>query len=200
MKRILPFLGLFVLLFLSGLTYSQDNGIIKEIDKLIKKCQEAELPNHAKEVMLGTFLSSNDEISDWQICDPKKDNICNDESHLYFINKKLSSVHIRLGTPTGDWGTHTYYCYRENETLAYIEQNDWSFAQGSIKIDARIYLDLSGKKIKEIIKCSDIETNKPIKDIKGLYYPPEIYLTTKEILAKFKKDLKGAVPPWTSFK
>jgi len=182
------------------MVFGKEDPLIMEIQNVVKQVEKTENLPSTKEVMLGTLLLDDEEISDWKICNPKKENFYNDEAHLYFVGKRLISFHIRLGTPTGDWGEHRYYCYREDETLAFISYECWSFCDGNIKIEAKLYFDPKGKKIKEVVKYMDLETDRPVKAQKGLYQPPEIYLKTSDALKKFAKDLKGVTPPWTTFK
>ena len=52
-----------------------------------------------------------------------------------------------------------------------------------------------------VVICGQpMHTNNQIEEPKNYYSPPEIYLKTTDALQKFAKDLKGAVPPWTTFK
>jgi hypothetical protein len=176
------------------ISVSRSESIITQIDKWVQKCEES---TTATEIVLGTIERENYVISDWQIGDPKKEQNYNDEAHLYFEGKRLTSAHVRYGTPTGDWGEHTYYCYWENNKLAYISYDYWTFCDGYILQQTILYFR-DGKAIKKTTECFDLETKKPIKPHKGSY-TPTIYLTTKDILDKFSKDLKGNTTPWASF-
>ena len=212
MRKRLLFLSILFCLFSCQLIFANEDTSFENIENLrlktqlleveinLLKAQILEQSASTKKVMLGTVLLEDDEISDWKICNLKLENICNDEAHLFFEGKRLISFHIRLGTPTEDWGEHRYYCYREDESLAFISYEYWTFCEGSIKIEAQLYFNQNGKKVSEIVKFFDIETNKEIKESMELYESPEIYLKTSDALRKFSKDLKGVVPPWTTFK
>jgi hypothetical protein len=171
---------------------SRSESIITQIDEWVQKCENS---TTAVEIALGTIELANYVISDWQIINPTQEQNYNDEAHLYFEGKRLTSAHVRYGTPTGDWGEHTYYCYWENGNLAYILYEYWSFCDGSIGQETILYFK-NGKIIKKTTRYFDLETQKPVKLKKGSY-KPAIYLTTKDILDKFSKDLKGSIPPWS---
>lgn len=193
-------LSVIICFFYGGFVFAKPDPSIAEIEKVKMNAERLESLKTTKEVMLGTTLQENDDVSDWKICDPKKNIECNDDAHLYFKGRRLSSFHIRLGTPTGDWGEHSWYCYRNDETLAFIAYEYWTFCEGSIKIEAKLYFDPKGKKVKEIVKFMDIQNGKPVKAQKELYSSPDVYLKAKDALKKFQKDLKEVTPPWTTFK
>jgi hypothetical protein len=173
---------------------------VSSIDALVKNSQKKETLLFTKKVVLGTFPLKDDAISGWKVCNPKKDIQYNDEADFYFIGKRLSSVSICQGTPTGDYFCYSWYGYRKNGTLAYISQDYSTFCAGNVSVVSKVYFDRHGKKIKESIKYYNIETRKLVKKLEDMPDgEPEVYKTSKGILAKFAGDLKGTVPPWTTF-
>jgi len=178
---------LLILVLASGSNvFANDNKDILEAESVYQQCLEIENAPTTEEIILVRQLLEEYEIGDWEQYDSDKDAEYNDEIHLYFVGKRLSSASARWGTPTGDWAEFTYYYYREDGTLAYIINDYRTLCDGELRIISRYSFNASGKQIKVTNEFYDLMTDEPIRGNDDSVSPPQIFLTTEEILRAVK--------------
>lgn len=178
----------FILAFYSNVL-AEDSKEVLEAEGVYKQCLRIEKDSTTKKIILVRQLLEDDKIGDWEKYDSKKDAEYNDEVHLFFVGKRLSSARVRWGTPTGDWAKFTYYYYRENKALAYIINDYRTFCYGELRIVSRYLFNAAGKRIKLTKEFYDLITDKSIKGNDAIDDPPEVFLRTKDILKAFKYSL-----------
>jgi hypothetical protein len=158
---------------------ADDYDEILEAESVYQQCLAIEDAPTTEEIIMVRQLLEDDEIGDWEKYSGNEDAIYNDECHLFFVGKRLSSARIYWGTPTGDWAEFTYYYYREEGTLAYIINDYRTLCDGEMRIISRCLFNAAGKQIKVMHEFYDLFTDEPIDGNDNSISPPQLAKATQ---------------------
>jgi len=108
------------------------------------------------------------------------DNLFN-TANVWTKNGNIVLANLQYGSPSGDWGQFVSYCFREDGSLAKLEDTFRSFAGPISTVKEKIY-DTRGTRLRSSIRCYKLGTRRREK-CEGTYsnYDADVYLRVSQL-------------------
>jgi hypothetical protein len=86
------------------------------------------------------------------------DNLYN-TANVWMRNGNIVLADLQYGSPSGDWAQFVRYCFREDGSLAKMEDTFRTFA-GPISTVKEKFYDSKGRRLRFLIRCYDLESGR----------------------------------------
>lgn len=104
-----------------------------------------------------------------------------DTANVWLREGKIVIAHFEYGSPSGDWAQFVSYCFREDGSLAQLDNSFRTF-HGDVRIEKQKLYDAKGKRLRSSLLCFDLQSGRR-KRCQGSYsnYDADVFRTIKQL-------------------
>lgn len=104
-----------------------------------------------------------------------------DTANVWLRGGKIVIAQFEYGSPSGDWAQFVGYCFREDGSLAKLENSFRTF-NSDVRIEKERIYDAKGKRLRSSLRCFDLQSGRR-KRCEGNYsnYDADVFRTVKQL-------------------
>ena len=109
-----------------------------------------------------------------------EDNLYN-TANVWLRAGNIVLAHFQYGSPSGDWSQFVRYCFRQDGSLAELENSFRTF-NGSVRIEKQNIYDATGRRLRGTTRCFDLQSGRK-KRCGGNYaqYDAEVFRKVQQL-------------------
>lgn len=143
---------------------AEDRPEILEVRRVYQDCRAVRLDERTKRTRLfGAYTDLSSDAGPVWHRQPPADTDVFDEMQVWRVGGRIRAANLLETTPSGDWSKLSKYCFRPDGSLAFIFSELRTF-YGNVRVEDRLYFDLTGRQIRTLRKAFDMNSEKPVRN------------------------------------